>query len=135
MFLQLLTAEQRADVERIIDLQKPLLAEIEQVRRDISRQFRRYLAGDAPDAEQVRALGRRYGELDGGMSYLYASVFAQTAQTLSDEQLQGLVKLRNLPGYTSAPYYLYSQAMTFAPELSSGAVEQFFSKQSEEPIL
>jgi hypothetical protein len=51
------------------------------------------------------------------MSWLYTMAFAEVNRTLSDEQRQELVKLRNLPGYESAPYYIFSRGVNDPPEL------------------
>ena len=66
---------------------------------------------------KVVELGRRYGELDGEMSYYYATAFARVNRTLTAEQRKALVKLRNLDGYTPAPVYLYSTPVQQAPKL------------------
>ena len=68
--------------------------------------------------------GRRYGELDGAMSYEYATAFAKVNKTLTAEQRQALMKLRNLEGYTSAPAYIYSTAVRQAPVLPD--TDRFF---------
>jgi len=110
-FLKTLTAQQRGNVTAIPDLQRKDLKEIVEVRRAISTELRKPLAGETIDSKKVVSLGRRYGELDGEMSYYYAVAFAKVNQTLTDVQRQALVKLRNLDGYTSAPAYIYSTAV------------------------
>lgn len=116
-FLNLLTPEQRQSITAIPDLQRPALKEVVTVRRALATELRQFLSGGQADHDQVLALGRRYGELDGQMSYAYATAFAQVGRTLTAEQRQALVKLRNLPGYTSAPAYLYSDPLPQAPAL------------------
>lgn len=116
-FLNLLTPEQRQPILALPDLQRGALGEVVEVRRAIATQLRRFLAGGEADKTQVLALGRRYGELDGEMSWRYAMAFAQAARTLTDAQRQALRKLRNLEGYTSAPAYLYSAPLTGPPTL------------------
>jgi hypothetical protein len=132
-FLELLNANQRKLITNIVLTQKPLLQEIISVRQQISEQLRRYLDGGKPDEALVLSLGRRYGELDGEMSFLYASAFAEINQTITDEQRAAMMKLRNLPGYTPAPFYVYSQAMRRSPEM--GPPDSFFSENSEVPLL
>jgi phosphatidylethanolamine-binding protein (PEBP) family uncharacterized protein/Spy/CpxP family protein refolding chaperone len=107
-FLEILTAEQRRSVTTIPDLQRKALKEVVDVRRGISTELRKPLKGQPIDRDKVLALGRRYGELDGEMSYYYATAFARVNKALTAEQRQALVKLRNLDGYTSAPAYIYS---------------------------
>lgn len=74
----------------------------------MSSKLRKFLKGGQADREKVLALGRRYGELDGEMSYYYATAFAKVNRTLTTEQHRSLIKLRGLEGYTSAPAYIYS---------------------------
>lgn len=107
-FLNTLTAEQRPAITAIPDLQRPALKEIIEVRRAISTELRLFLKGQQADLKKVIALGRRYGELDGKLSYAYATGFAKVNRTLTPQQRATLIKLRNLPGYTSAPAYIYS---------------------------
>jgi hypothetical protein len=132
IFLEILNPDQRQHITGLIELQRPLLAEIVEVRRQISGELRKYLAGAEPDADLVIRLGRRYGELDGEMSFYYASAFARVNQTLSGEQREALVRLRNLPDYTSAPYYLYSRPGKGKPDLD--AASSLFSANSEAPL-
>ena len=108
MFLKRLTAEQRAAITAIIDAQRKALTEIIEVRRAVSAELRKFLAGGKADKTKVLALGRRYGELDGEVSWMYATAFAKVNRTLTAEQRKALLKLRNLDGYSSAPAYIYS---------------------------
>ncbi len=109
-FLETLNDTQRGYVTGIIASQKKAIMECIEVRKNISGELRKFLKGETPDKNKVIALGRRYGELDGEMSCYYATAFAQVRKTLTAEQLKILLKLRNLDGYTSAPYYIYSDA-------------------------
>lgn len=118
-FINLLTAEQRGNITSITERQRKLLAETVEVRRGISVELRKFLSGSKADKSIVRALGRRYGELDGEMSWIYATAFSKVARTLTPEQRAACVKLRNLPGYQSAPAYLYSNPMQKLPALPS----------------
>ena len=123
-FLKVLTAEQRRHLTRIPGPQRKALLETVDVRRAISTELRKLLSGEAVDRENVLALGRRYGELDGEMSYTYAAAFAAVNRTLTDEQRRSLMKLRNLDGYSSAPFYVYSRAVREQPDLKE--VDSFF---------
>ena len=118
-FIKLLSVEQRGAITSIIERQRKLLAEVVEVRQAISVELRKLLAGGNADKAKVLALGRRYGELDGEMSWMYATAFAQVARTLTPEQRAACVKLRNLDGYKSAPAYLYSQPLQKLPEIPS----------------
>jgi len=107
-FLEILDEGQRKNITAIPDLQRKCCREIIDVRRAISTELRKFLKGGQADKEKVVALGRRYGELDGEMSYQYAVAFAKASKTLTADQRKALVKLRNLDGYTSAPAYIES---------------------------
>jgi Spy/CpxP family protein refolding chaperone len=109
MFLDVLMPQQRAQITAVIDRQRPLLQQIIEVRRSISTELRKFLSGQQADRQRVLALGRRYGELDGEMSYCYVTAFAKVNESLSTEQRVKLAKLRNLGGYKSASAYIYSQ--------------------------
>jgi Spy/CpxP family protein refolding chaperone len=134
-FLEILDENQRKHITAIPDLQRKLLKEVVDVRRSMSTELRTFLKGEQADKEKVLALGRRYGELDGEMSFYYATAFAKAAKTVTQEQKAALVKLRNLDGYTSAPAYIYSSPATgevklpdtdhffFPPKATSGAVK------------
>ena len=107
-FLNILTGNQRDTITAIPDLQRKDLQEIIDIRRAIALELRKFLKGGQADREKVINLGRRYGSLDGEMSYYYATVFAKVNRTLTTEQRKALAKLRGLAGYTSAPAYIYS---------------------------
>lgn len=119
-----LTAEQRAHITAITDAQRKALMEIIDMRRAFSTELRKLLNGGTPDRDKLLALGRRYGELDGEMSWMYATAFAKVNRTLTDDQRKALMKLRNLSGYESAPYYIYSKPAR--DRISLEGVEAFF---------
>ena len=116
-FLNVLNETQRAAVTGIIERQRKPLNEMIEVRRAISQELRKFLAGGRADRTKVLALGKRYGELDGEVSWLYASAFTKISRTLTDKQRAELVKLRDLPGYKSAPAYVYSRPLSELPKL------------------
>ena len=107
-FLSTLTGNQRSNIAGIPELQRRDLQEIIDLRRAIALELRKFLKGGQADREKVITLGRRYGSLDGEMSYYYATAFAKVSRSLTNEQRKSLAKLRGLDGYTSAPAYIYS---------------------------
>ncbi len=113
-FLEILNDEQKKNVTELTALQSKALTEAAQVRREISTELRKMLKGEKADKDKAIKLCRSYGELDGEMSWLYTEAFAKANKTLSDEQRKSLLKLRDLEGYTAAPYYIYSQPMNNA---------------------
>lgn len=119
-----LTGSQRRYLTEIPDKQRKALQETVEVRTAISQELRKLLKNDRVDLAKVINLGRRYGELDGEMSWYYTMAFANINRTLTAQQRIALNKLRNLEGYKSAPYYIYSEAMKSEPELKD--VDSFF---------
>lgn len=116
-FLAALTDTQRPLVTGLVELQRKDLEEIVAVRRAISVELRRFMKEESVDKDKVLALAKRYGELDGAISYLYATHFAAVAKSLTADQKQTLLKLRNLDSkYTCKGAYLYSQAIPM-PEI------------------
>jgi len=107
-FLNILKGDQRNNIIAIPDMQRKDLQEIIDLRRTIAVELRKFLKGGQADREKVITLGRRYGSLDGEMSYFYATAFAKVNRSLTNEQRKTLAKLRGLEGYTSAPAYIYS---------------------------
>jgi len=116
-FLAALTDVQRKHVTSLVTQQKADLTEIVKTRRAIATELRRFMKETSVDQEKVMALSKRYGELDGEISYFYATAFAQVAKTLTTDQKKALLKLRNLEAkYTCKGAYLYSQAIDM-PEI------------------
>jgi len=111
-FLAALTEAQRGLVTSLVDQQRADLDEIVKTRRAIATELRRFMKEASVDKDKVMALSRRYGELDGEISYFYATAFAQVAKTLTTEQKATLLKLRNLDAkFTCKGAYLYSRAI------------------------
>jgi phosphatidylethanolamine-binding protein (PEBP) family uncharacterized protein len=112
-FLNVVLSEtQRGYITRILNDQRKILNEVVEVRREFSTELRKLLNGQQLDKAKLLALGQRYGELDGELSWNYAIAFAKVKKSLSAEQMSQLMKLRNLDGFESAPYYIYSSPAT-----------------------
>jgi hypothetical protein len=112
-FLEALDARQRERIESIPGWQRPLMQEVVRVRREISVELQRFMGGETADRAKVVALSRRYGELDGELSYTYATRFVEVARTLTAEQKRRLSALRNLDGYACRGAYLYSEPIAW----------------------
>ncbi|MEI7607619.1 MAG: Spy/CpxP family protein refolding chaperone [Rhodospirillaceae bacterium] len=115
MFLRLLDAGQQRLMTDILEQQRRPMAEIVEVRRGTSAELRKFLSGGGADRAKVAALGRRYGELDGELAWLYATTFAKVAATLTPEQRAAIQRLRGGDIRTAAPAYLYSDPLPRAP--------------------
>lgn len=112
MFLDTLNADQRELIEGIVEEQKPYLMEIVVVRGEICTALRAAMDGTVPDWDGVQTLIRRYGELDGTISCLYAGRFTAVYQTLTAEQLEELIMLRNLSVVPDGAY-AFSEPITY----------------------
>jgi hypothetical protein len=111
-FLETLNPEQAVLITTLVDIQRPYLNGIVDVREQVASELRKSMSGEAPDKETVLNLMNTYGEMDGAIIYYYALNFAQVDQTLSKEQIAQLMALREeLLGEMLYPSgaYLYSQ--------------------------
>lgn len=117
-FLALLDVSQRKKITDLIDLQRQALNEIVSVRQAISKELRRFLLGQNADKSKVIALSKRYGELDGEMSYLYAVAFAEVSKSLTQDQKRQLTQLRTSNVSNTKGIYLYSTPIAM-PEIGN----------------
>jgi Spy/CpxP family protein refolding chaperone len=117
-FLATLNTTQRKLITVLVALQRRDLAEIVKTRRAIATELRRFIKGEAADKDKVMALSKRYGELDGEMSYLYATAFAKAGRTLTAQQKAKLASLRTTnPADPKGPF-LYSSPIDM-PEIEN----------------
>lgn len=107
-FLAMLSDSQRRLITGLVDLQREPLKNIVDLRRAISTELRRFLIGQTADKQAVLSLARKYGELDGAISYHSATRFAEANRTLSAAQREKLLRLRNLENYPCTGAYVYS---------------------------
>ena len=107
-FLSILSDAQRRLLLQLVELQRKDLREIVKTRRAIAIELRRFQKGDTVDENKVLAPSRRYGELDGEISYLYATAFARIGKTLSDSQKAKVAKLRSSEPSEHKGPFLYS---------------------------
>ena len=89
-------------------MQRQDLAETVRVRRAIAVELRRFLTGESADKDKVLSVSKRYGELDGETSYLYATAFAQIGQTLTAQQQERLARMRTASPSDPKGPFLYS---------------------------
>jgi hypothetical protein len=124
-FLDVLNPAQRGTITRLVDDQRPALVRIAETRRAIATELRRFLAESSADRAGVVAQGRRYGQLDGQLSYSYAVAFASVYGTLTADQRQALSRLRGLDGQQAAPAYVYSTPVPGGAQLPD--TDRFFT--------
>jgi len=107
-FLEILTRAQRAHVTGIIEKQRGALTRIVKARRSIATRLRGFLKGNTPNEKGLLALGRQYGQLDGEVSWHYATVFAKVRKTLSAAQRRKMLTLRKV-STGSGSAFMYSE--------------------------
>ena len=106
----LLDPGQRQLFTDVLAAQRADLAEIVRLRRSIASELRQLLRGEAADPAKVQAASKRYGELDGRLSYRYAMAFARLRASLSPAQQASIARLRP-PAAPHAPKgpFIYSE--------------------------
>jgi Spy/CpxP family protein refolding chaperone len=107
-FLATLNPAQREQITSLVELQRGDLQDIVKTRRAIATELRRFLAGGTAGREKVLELSRHYGELDGELSFYYATHFAEVNKTLTADQRAALAKLRGLEGYSCQGAFIYA---------------------------
>jgi hypothetical protein len=118
-FLDILTTTQADKVRSIVDLQKNALTELVAKRKAISAELRKFLTSGTADEATILSLSERYGELDGELSYYYASIFTEVYKTFSADQKTRLLKLADELGYINPTGgFLYSEPIQM-PEIIS----------------
>ena len=125
-FLAALDTTQKAKVTGLVTEQKDDLLSIVAKRTEISAKLRSFLSsGGTLDKAAIISLAKQYGELDGDISYLYATRFSSVGTSLTSSQKSTLTALRKTataetggtPDYDSScgNGYLYSAALKTAP--------------------
>lgn len=110
-FLAALDEIQRRLITALVDDQRADLASIVATRRAIAGELRRFLNGEPANRDRVLTLARRYGELDGTLSWRYANAFAGVARTLQPSQKSQLAAMRNRDDSERKGPFLYSEPL------------------------
>ncbi len=103
-FLNILDPAQRQLITSIIDDQRGDLVELTKTRYAVSEELRKAQSGGTIDHAKVAALIEHYGALDGSLSAMYASRFAQVNASLTPSQRATLVALRDLTTVPESDY-------------------------------
>jgi hypothetical protein len=117
-FLNALNPAQREQITSLVELQRKDLSDIVSTRRAVATELRHFMTGDSASQEKVLELCRHYGELDGELSYFYATHFAEVNKTLTAEQRAALKKLRGIEGYVAKNPFVYADPIV-APTIPS----------------
>lgn len=126
-FLNVLTDSQAQTIRGIVDMQSDAMAGIVSTREEISRLLRMYMTTDLVDDETILELSEEYGNYDGELIYIYATTFAEVAETLSSEQMTLLEELRGLEDYSCQGMYLYSDPIV-SPAIED--TDKFFGNEA-----
>jgi hypothetical protein len=126
-FLNTLGTDQRALITELPTIQKSKMLDIVARRTDISKLLRGYLTGGDVDTNEVLTLSEEYGQLDGIISYYYATNFSKVNWTLTTVQMDTLMKIRNLDDYPCNGAYVYSESISM-PAIEN--TDYLFSKSS-----
>jgi phosphatidylethanolamine-binding protein (PEBP) family uncharacterized protein len=123
-FLATLSDGQKAQITSLVTTQKPDLQAIVAKRAEISKALRLFLTQGTLDEAAVINLAKEYGDLDGEISYWYATQFAAVGHSLTSSQSATLTALRKTataeaggsPDYDQlcGNGYLYSAPMPVA---------------------
>jgi len=118
-FITVLNADQAKYLNDCMRKCSPLLSEIVKIRESVSIELRKAMNGERPVEKVIFSLMVRYGEADAEMSYYEATAFSDIYKTLTLQQKQKLVQIRN---QTVLPQgaYLYSDPIQWDMELECG---------------
>jgi hypothetical protein len=110
-FIRALDTKQAATITGIVDGQRADLGGIVETRRAVSEQLRVFRSGKTPEKAKVLGLMKRYGDLDGALSYRYATAFSAVGKTLTAAQKQQLdaFRMQMIGSRSPSGAYLYSQ--------------------------
>jgi hypothetical protein len=115
-FIETLSANQSSCLNETIVNQVPLLNKIVKIRESVSTELRKAMNNEMPDKEKVYSLIKQYGEIDGEMSYEYATCFAQIFKSLNAKQKESLMKLRDQYIFPKGAY-IYSDPVDLPEDL------------------
>ena len=113
-FVNLLDSRQSSRLNGVVERQRKPMQEIISVRRAISVKLRAFLRGETPSEREIVSLGRRYGELDGELSYEYATAFASIYKSMSTQQKEQLRALRSHHTREEGTAFIYSDRIQMA---------------------
>jgi hypothetical protein len=117
--LSSLSTDKAQVITGLVEVQKPYLLNIVDVRKQVSTELRKFLEGQTADKALILSLMRKYGEYDGEIIYNLAVNFTKVKLSLTAEENSKLVSMRQeLLGDLSHPKgaYLYSEPIAM-PEI------------------
>jgi hypothetical protein len=120
MLGKILDSNQSAEIKNIYAMNASALDGIVKCRELISNELRKAIAGETVDKDSILSWSANYGEYDGIYIHDMVSQFVKVGRTLSDEQKQALVVLRDLADYPckDGVVFMYSEEIK-EPEIGS----------------
>jgi hypothetical protein len=112
--VDMLNSSQRSRLTAVLERQRKPMKDIIEVRRAISTKLRGFLRGEMAAEREIVALGRHYGELDGELSYEYATAFASIYKSLNASQRKQLLSLRSHHTRENGTAFIYSDRIQMA---------------------
>jgi len=110
-FISALSSTQKPIITNIVETQRSAINGIVEKRRAIATELRKALSGGTINETSVYSLAKEYGQLDGEISYYYATAFSQVGKSLTSEQKAKLISIKDLNNYVcdDNKAYLYSE--------------------------
>lgn len=118
MLNTILTANQSKEIKNIYTMVKPSLDNMVVVRTSISNELRKAIAGETVNKADIQAWSALYGEYDGVYNFSMVEQFVKVGRTLTADQLNQLVVLRDLADYPCQP----GKAFLFSTEVTEPAI-------------
>ncbi|MCX6309415.1 MAG: hypothetical protein NTY32_11490, partial [Bacteroidia bacterium] len=118
-FIATLNPDQAAIFDHSMCLATPFLSEIVKIRESVSTELRKAMNGEKLDQESIYSQIIKYGAIDAEMSYYEATAFSEIYKTLTQQQKQKLVQIRN-QSILPQGAYLYSDPIEWGKELECG---------------
>jgi hypothetical protein len=115
-FIETIGQEKSQCLNETIKKQVPLLREVIKIRESVANELRKAMKNETPDKEKILSLIKRYGELDGEMSYEYACCYSKIFKSLTVKQKESLMKLRDQYIFPEGAY-IYSDPVELPKEL------------------
>jgi len=114
-FIKTLTPDQAKLITSLVDIQRPDLTSIVDVRTQVSNQLRLFISGKTANQTTVLNLMNQYGNLDGALVYNFATNFARVGQSLTAAQKTQLMALRvqTVGNFTPQAAFLYANPIPF----------------------
>ncbi len=116
-FVAALDKGQASLITGLVDVQKPFLLEIVNIRRQVAKLLRGFIAGLPVEKETVMKLMESYGDKDGAIIFNFAKTFVDVDRSLTPAQKTSITAMRsnlNLPEPEGA--FLYSSPIPM-PEI------------------